>query len=509
MEKNLRFTKTLFYILFCSTLLSGQNKIIDSLKLVISSTSLDTVKVNAQNAICKILWQSGQLDSSLNYAEVALQLSKKINFKKGIANAYANQGVIYLYKPNYDRATEVLLIANKLYTELSNKKRIADTYNNLGEVHKYKGLYPVSIKYHFLALKIREEIKDSIGVAGSLNNIAIVYEKQSNYSAALTNYFNALKVYQRKKLKSDIARTYNNIAEVFRLQNKLNEALNYQLKSLEIRKEINEVNGIAMSYNNLGTIKYSLASLKLNAMNEPTPAANIIYEEALNYYKMAKNIIVNTGDIFFLSNVELNIGIIYSNQKKYIEAEASILKSLNLSKSTGNKELIKRAYSILSEIYEKRKNYKAAYEVIKLFIKYKDSLINEENTKKTIEAQMQYAFDKKETIAKAEQKQKDIISKKEKEKQKVFLYVVIIGLITVLIFTFFIYNRFKITKRQKKIIELKEKEAIVQNELLTHEKNIVEEKQNEILSSIRYAKRIQQSLMPTEKYIDRVINKKP
>lgn len=31
----------------------------------------------------------------------------------------------------------------------------------------------------------------------------------------------------------------------------------------------------------------------------------------------------------------------------------------------------------------------------------------------------------------------------------------------------------------------------------------VEEKQKEILDSIRYAKRIQQSLLPTEKYIDK------
>ena len=43
---------------------------------------------------------------------------------------------------------------------------------------------------------------------------------------------------------------------------------------------------------------------------------------------------------------------------------------------------------------------------------------------------------------------------------------------------------------------IKEKEA-------QHQKEIVEEKQKEILDSIRYAKRIQQSLLPTEKYIDK------
>ena len=58
------------------------------------------------------------------------------------------------------------------------------------------------------------------------------------------------------------------------------------------------------------------------------------------------------------------------------------------------------------------------------------------------------------------------------------------------------FNRFRATKKQKKVIE--EQKLIVENQ-----KHIVDEKQKEILDSIRYAKRIQQSLLPTEKYINR------
>jgi len=36
---------------------------------------------------------------------------------------------------------------------------------------------------------------------------------------------------------------------------------------------------------------------------------------------------------------------------------------------------------------------------------------------------------------------------------------------------------------------------------------LVDEKQKEVLDSIRYAKRIQQSLMPTEKLIERILKK--
>ncbi|MFN8231554.1 MAG: hypothetical protein U0V03_11585 [Bacteroidia bacterium] len=40
-----------------------------------------------------------------------------------------------------------------------------------------------------------------------------------------------------------------------------------------------------------------------------------------------------------------------------------------------------------------------------------------------------------------------------------------------------------------------------QKQLVEKQKNVVEEKQQEILASIRYAKKIQQALMPSSKYI--------
>ena len=39
------------------------------------------------------------------------------------------------------------------------------------------------------------------------------------------------------------------------------------------------------------------------------------------------------------------------------------------------------------------------------------------------------------------------------------------------------------------------------NLIISEQKKLVEEKQKDILDSIHYAKRIQQSLLPTEKYI--------
>ena len=63
----------------------------------------------------------------------------------------------------------------------------------------------------------------------------------------------------------------------------------------------------------------------------------------------------------------------------------------------------------------------------------------------------------------------------------------------VFFFTMFVLRTLSLTRKQKAIIE--------------KQKELVEEKNNEILASIRYAKRIQDALMTSQKYIERNINR--
>ena len=57
--------------------------------------------------------------------------------------------------------------------------------------------------------------------------------------------------------------------------------------------------------------------------------------------------------------------------------------------------------------------------------------------------------------------------------------------------------------KDKIINEAKEQAKTEANKIITEQKHLVEEKQHEILDSIKYARKIQQSLLPTDKYIER------
>ena len=494
----------LFYLLFLTELVWSQNRGLDSLKELIRHSKSDTTKVNTQISICKILWVSGQLDTAIIYAEDAKKLSKAINFKKGLAHAYNNLGIINMYKGNYLRAEELYLEANRIFREISFMKKVADTYNNLGETNRYSGNYPKALKYHYSAMKIREEIKDSNGIAMSCNNIAIIQEKQSNYKESLKNYLICLKIYEKKGGKEDIARTYNNISEIFRLQKLFKKALEYQEISLSKRKEINDVPGIAMSHNNIGSIQYGMA-LEAKKVGNLKEAETLVTKAGKNFI-LSNELTKKTGDNYSLAMTTMNIGSLYTFNKRYKDAEKYFNEGLSIAKKINNKECIKHAYHTLSEMYREMGNYKEAYIKYNLQIIYRDSLLNEENTKKTIESQMQYEFDKKDAVGKAEQKQKDVLNEKEKQVQRAILIGVIIGLMMMLVFSVFIYNRFQVTKIQKKIIEVKEHEASKQNEIISFQKQIVEAKHKEIRDSINYAERIQKALLASKKLLTENLN---
>jgi hypothetical protein len=69
----------------------------------------------------------------------------------------------------------------------------------------------------------------------------------------------------------------------------------------------------------------------------------------------------------------------------------------------------------------------------------------------------------------------------------------------VLILAGFIFRSYR--QKQKANIIISQQKSEVEKQ-----KNLVEEKQKDILDSIHYAKRIQQSLLPTEKYIEKKLN---
>jgi serine phosphatase RsbU (regulator of sigma subunit)/DNA-binding CsgD family transcriptional regulator len=484
--------------------IQSQSFEIDSLLTELNQAKEDTTKVNILNNISYQFYFVGDFDTELKYAEDALNLAKKLKWKKGIAHALKNIGSAYDDKGNYIEALEYYTQSIKLFEEIGSKKGIADTYNNIGSVYVNQGNYVEALKKYFSSLKIMEETNDKKGLALVNNNIGLVYHEQNDFIKALNYYHSSLKIMEEMKDMKGIANAYNNIGNVyldqyFTIQNVnemgdslLNLALNNHQMALNFRQQIGDQYGIATSYNNMGNV-YEIQGN---------------FTEALKNHFASLKIKEETGSQFGMIRSYGNIGNIYIALKQYNEGKKWLNKSLDLSKELGIKEAIKLCYGSLYLADSSLNNFESAFENYKMYIFYRDSLINEENIGKIVELEMQYKFDKKLTadslanikekeIQIAEIKRQEVEIKAKKNQQ----YALVGFLALVLVFAGFMYNRYRITNKQKQIIEIQKNEVEVQKNETELQKQIAEEKNKEILDSIQYAKRLQDAILPPVKLV--------
>ncbi len=524
------FLLIMLFIFFNSNF-SAQNQTIDSLKSFIKVSKEDTTKVNTLNNLCREIRNTGDYSSANQYANDALAVSKKIGFKKGEGKAYNNIGIIFDNQGDYKNALKNYSISLKIREEISDKEGIAGSYNNIGNIYYAQGNYSEALKNHLSSLKTRTEINDKNGMAICFMNIGNVYHLQGNYSDALKNQFSSLKIREELGDKQGIANCYNNIGNIYYSQNIYKEALKNQLASLKIRLEIGDKNGIGSSYNNIGIIHYlqgnytealanQLASLKImEEIGDKRGIAmsynniGIIYKNKGNYEDALKNQLASLKlaeeleDKNGIANCYTNIGVIFTKQKKFKEALEYLDKGLTLSKEIGAKDYIKDTYSGLAELDSAQaagfqtpnsgpgKFWKQAFEHHKMAILYRDSLVNQETSKKLVESQMQYEFDKKESIVKAEQEKKDALNIAERRKQTIILYFVGFVGFLILCFAVFAYRSYRQKQKANSLLEEK-------NIYIEKQKILVEEKNREITDSINYAKRIQHSLLASKQFLN-------
>ena len=481
------------------------------------------------NHIGLIYNNQGKVKEAVDYYSRSLKIREEIGDEKGIALSLNNIGTIYNDKGQVKEALVYYKRSLKIYEDIDDKEGVALSFNNIGLIYNDQGKIKEALDYYDRSLKIRDEIGDKKGVAFSLNNIASLYASQGKTKEALACYDSSLKILEEIGNKAGIASSLNNIGAIYNTQGQQEEALDYYTRSLKIRKELGAKEGIAISLNNIGYIYKDQGQLKealdyfsrsLKILEEIGFKAGIatslnnngyIYDklgkikDALDYYNRSLKMQEELGNKAGIALSLINIGNIYDDQGQLNKALAFGKKSLTIAQEIGSPDRIKASSRLLCNVYEKQGNGMKSLEMYKLYVTMKDSLSNAETQKATAQQQAKYAYEKQKTIDDAaNEKQKALdgaekdkliaIEKEKKETQQIVSGAISLGLILVIVFLLFVFNRLRVAKRQQKIIE-QQKEAV------EHAHDELEVKNQEIMDSINYAKRIQSAILPPAKLV--------
>jgi tetratricopeptide (TPR) repeat protein len=502
----------------------GQTKKIDSLQEVISQKKSDTAKATILNELA-FEYRTINPDTAIYFARQALSFSQSNHFEIGEAEAYTAIGIAHNSLGESDDALLLLLRAKRIFEKIKPnqtnnvyriKKYLSRNYNTMGNIYMIQGNYPLSLKTHQEALNLRIEINDKTGVASSYNNIANIYYSMGNYNEAIKNHFASLKIKESLGNKQGIAISYNNIGIIYKDQGNNEQAIKHLKNSLKIAEEIKYEKIITTNYINIGTIY--LGQLR--------------YEEAMNNFKKAYQICKQNNDKEDLADVLGNMGSVYNdlgnyeealkkefealkikeelNEKRGISAFQNLIgkiylnqgdlknaiiyceKSLDLAVQMKHLKQIQETSQSLISIYQKTGNYKQAFEMQNLYLQSTDSIVNKDNQLEAMRQEFQYNY-QKQSIADSLNyaNEKKIVNLENQAKLKTERSIkisLLIGLILVVVFALFISNRFRITKRQKNIIEHQSRKLEVTHHQLA-------EKTKEIKDSIQYSKEIQNTFL--------------
>lgn len=472
------------------------------------SDSLETQKLIHQ---IDTLYKEENFSKALELIEKAIPSCEGLRLFDDVAHINITKGAIHRINDEYVNALKAFSVALKHYQKSQNIKGIASVQNHIGAVYRLQGKYPTALEYYFNSLKSYQSIKNDRGVSTILNNIGIVYLYQKEYDKALDYYFRSLKLEEKLNDEEGIGISYLNIGEAFQKKKEYSRAIDYYLKSLKISENQKDLDAIGVNYNEIGSI-YT----EQNNLSE----AKIYLDQALQAF-------TKLGSKSRQAECHLYFGQYYTKTKNFNQAIYHLKTALDLAKEAGAAEFYSNAHLKLSEVYETIRIPSEAYQHYKAYISSRDSLFNKENTRRSVQAEMLYQFERQQEVSKVEQTKKDVIYTEKANRQRLFRNFLIITLCLSSILIIFIYTAYRNKQKANKILAEQQNEILEKNEellqqqeeilaqrdeiekknlILERSKQIIAAKNDRIISSIEYAQSIQQAILPHEDQLNNFFN---
>ncbi len=414
----------------------------------------DLIESDCDRIVC--LNQRLRFASETGLSEEANLLVEKLNAldysecKQAKAETKVSEGNHFDITGKYTKALEAYLEAEEVYRELENMRGVGLTQMGIGNIYSLTNRNEMAAAYF---RKSWQQLKpvEPLYASWSLNNLASTYNTMGLYDSALFYFQESLVTKLELDDEYGASYSYTDIGIVYYNQERYTEALDYLIQSKEIKDRHDGVGDESKSINN----RY--------------------------------------------------LGLTYWKLGELTKAREHLEKSVEQSTTSSGVKVMQTAYKALSELQAESGDYQAAYKNHVIYAQMLDSISRREATESL--AELQTKFEVKE--AKRENELLDAkaklnavaIEEQRKENARIKIYVgvaIMIALLFALVGVILLrLNR----SRKKANIALNQKNAEIeaQRDEIKFQRDVVAEKNTEILDSINYAKRIQAAILPPDK----------
>lgn len=461
----MKYLRTVFPTLAITLLLfahaqAQDQAIVDSLKWELSASREDSLKA-------AILLELGDQyrynlpDSALIYFREALEISEQLEDLGLQANCRRFIGMVIENQGMYDQALEEYFAALAIFEEAESKPGIASCYNDIAIIHYLQGSTEQCMEYLTLSFEIKEELGDKEGMSSYYTNMSALNNSMGRYKEALEFAELSIDLHRELGDKAGIAVGYGNIGTIqYELKN-YRAALENHLKSVEMHEKLNNKDGLVHSLSNVAGV----------------------------YQVMADSLVLTE----YQQREYLNQAVSYGLRAYSLAEELDALYVQNYVAST-----LKNAYRVLGDPGK-------SLEYAEIFIRTRDSLFNEEQTRIIEEMDTKYETEKKQQQIELQETQ--IVARDATiQQQKTLRNALIAGLFGVVMIIIVVVFAYVQKRRDNQKIKEQNSQITEANEELTVLNEAISKQNSEIMDSISYAQRIQSAMMPPVAYFNELLD---
>ncbi len=323
------------------------------------------------------------------YINSAMEYSKAINYKKGIAKCLIGLGNLMTRKENFKEAHNNYIQGIELVKTLDDKKLLFQCYKTHGNLFYSNGFYEDALINYMTAMAIAEGENFLTERIIIYNNIGLVYGEQKSYEKAKQYIKKALLFDPPLEIRKSI---FNNLGiQYFRLIDYDSAFWCYQ-QSLKICDELNSEVSKAGPLSNIGEIYYYQQK----------------YTEGLDCLFRAKEIYDQMGIKQEQIPVLSTLGRIFQNIGDYKNSIKYFKEGMAYAKESNNPLLIYKLHFNLAWAYKEAGQFDLSWNNISEFQKIRDSIVSFESNRRIENLLAKFEIDQKEKEIKLLNKEKEL-----------------------------------------------------------------------------------------------------
>jgi signal transduction histidine kinase len=324
----------LIWILMNDSLSMAQERLnIDSLLAELKTVQEDTNKV-------KLLFSLGQQfegtqpDSAISYYEKALQLSKNLDYTRGVISYYTNVTYVYNLLGKYDTSLVLNLQGLEIARAYGSVERIIACKNNVAASYYYLEDYEQAAKYYIQVLEMLKRNRDEERISLLYSNLANIFQEAGEYETAYLYADSSVVLSRKSENPYGLLYALNAESNALVQLSRYDEARDDLEEGISLSKKVND------NYT-LNTFILNLADLYLKTGK--TEEVYPLYREAL---QLAGSIEDKKGIIISYRG----LGYYFLNKKNFRLAEHYAQLSLQTAKRNNFMGEMQKGYMLVSDL---------------------------------------------------------------------------------------------------------------------------------------------------------------